>query len=317
MPEGPEVRKYADLLASNLAGKRIIEFSARTKNAKAWLAEHEPELLGKRIERIFAHGKNVIGIIEGGFFFYSHQMMWGRWEVHRNPDPATGELPQRDRRERARIIVDGAIALLMSAPVLEIGKGDPYDEIGFLRNLGPSALPYAPDTFDTVEFLKRLKRPKNKARTIGDALLDQTIVAGLGNYLRAEIMFIAKLDPWRKVSSLNPFELETLARLVPKITQASYEKGYTVTLPHRKRMAGDKTLVYVPGKEYGTRHYVFRRTNLPCLICGQPIKQQRQPVTNLAAVDEEGEERTRIVYFCPRCQNVPSAVYDKPTKKRA
>lgn len=315
MPEGPEVRRYADLLHNALAGKHIVEFSARTKNAKAWLAEHGPEISGKRIERIYAHGKNVIGIIEDGYFFYSHQMMWGRWEVH--PLSNLTSAPDRDRRERARIIVDGTIALLMSAPVLEVGKGDPYEQFEFLRCLGPTALPYEPDTFDHAEFRTRLKSAKNRRRTIGDALLDQSIVAGLGNYLRAEILFIAKLNPWRKVAELDPFELDTLARLVPKVTKASFEKGYTVTLPHRKRMTSDKTLVYVPGKEYGTRHYVFRRTNLACLICGNPIKQLRQPVTNRAPGEADDEERTRIVYFCASCQNVPASIYQKSSKKRA
>jgi len=69
----------------------------------------------------------------------------------------------------------------------------------------------------------------------------------------------------------------------------------------RDRMAADPKLVYQPGREYGTRHMVFRRTNLPCLRCGEKIRQLRQKTTRRA--DEE-EERTRIVYFCPTCQSV-------------
>ena len=68
-------------------------------------------------------------------------------------------------------------------------------------------------------------------------------------------------------------------------------------------MSGDPSLVYQQGREYGTRHLVFRRTNLPCLRCGEKIKQLRQPTYNSGGNEEE-EERTRIVYFCPQCQGV-------------
>jgi endonuclease-8 len=69
-------------------------------------------------------------------------------------------------------------------------------------------------------------------------------------------------------------------------------------------MASDPQLVYQPGREYGTRHLVFRRTNLPCLRCGDKIRQLRQKTTPRAG---EEEERTRIVYFCAMCQNVEPA----------
>jgi formamidopyrimidine-DNA glycosylase len=68
-------------------------------------------------------------------------------------------------------------------------------------------------------------------------------------------------------------------------------------------MAADPALVYQPGREYGTRHLVFRRTNLPCLRCGEAIRQLRQKTSQR---DSEEEERTRIVYFCAKCQNVKS-----------
>jgi endonuclease-8 len=64
-------------------------------------------------------------------------------------------------------------------------------------------------------------------------------------------------------------------------------------------MANDPTLVYAPGREYGTRHLVFRRTNLSCLRCGEKIRQLRQKTIQL---QEDDEERTRIVYFCAKCQ---------------
>lgn len=327
MPEAPEVRKYADNLATALVGGRIISFSARTKHARAWFAANESELIGLKIDKVFARGKNIIGLIEGGYYFYSHQMMWGRWEIH----SAEQEI-DRDRRERARITTDGATAILMSAPVFEIGEGEPLEVVPYLKLLGPDVLTYG-ENFNDAEFRKRLLRSQSKNRTLGDVLLDQQIAAGIGNYLRAEIMFLAKLNPWMLVKELSSSQLDLLCRLIPRVTKQAYlENGTTVTKKLKKRLSDDTSLVYVPGKEYGTRHYVFRRTNLPCLLCATPVKQLRQAVTPsntpvvlsvgegarrtgkadasaFAGEQDEAEEKSRIVYFCPDCQSVEVSRY--------
>ena len=81
MPEGPEVRKYADALDAALTGRAIVSFEARTKEARKWLQENEQRILGRRVERVVSHGKHLLGYIEGDFFFHSHLMMWGRWQT--------------------------------------------------------------------------------------------------------------------------------------------------------------------------------------------------------------------------------------------
>src|ERR1043165_3678833 len=77
MPEGPEVRKYADALDAALTGRRIVSLEARTKDARRWLHQNEPRLKGRRVERVMSHGKHLLGYIEGDFFFHSHLMMCG------------------------------------------------------------------------------------------------------------------------------------------------------------------------------------------------------------------------------------------------
>ena len=291
MPEGPEVRKYADALDAVLTGRAIVSFEARTKDARKWLHENEQRLIGRRVERVVSHGKHLLGYIEGDFFFHSHLMMWGRWQTF-----GRAELPQKDRRERARIVVNKAAAILLSAPIFNVGEGDPYDKIEILSTLGPDALPYR-GRFNRAEFLRRLSKHENE--TIGAALLNQRIVAGLGNYLRAEILFACKLNPWLTAGELTQRKLNCLTKTIPRLTRDAYERGATATDEDRERMAGDPSLVYQPGREYGTRHMVFRRTNLPCLRCGEKIRQLRQKT--IQDQDDE-EERTRIVYFCAKCQ---------------
>src|SRR5690349_14998257 len=151
MPEGPEVRKYADALDAALTGHAIVSLQARTKDARKWLQDNEPRLVGRRVERVVSHGKHLLGYIEGDFFFHSHLMMWGRWQTFEK----LIKLPEKDRRERARIVVEGAAAILLSAPIFNVGEGDPYKQIEILATLGPDALPYH-GPFKRAEFLRRL-----------------------------------------------------------------------------------------------------------------------------------------------------------------
>jgi formamidopyrimidine-DNA glycosylase len=306
MPEGPEVRKYADALDEVLSGRVILSLEARTKDARRWLEQNGEQIAGRRVERVISHGKHLIGYITNDFFFHSHLMMWGRWETFktttRRTRSKTPPLPEKDRRERARIVVEGGAAILLSAPIFNVGHGNPYDLIEILATLGPDALPYR-GRFNAREFQRRLFLPQHQDETIGAALLNQQIVAGIGNYLRAEILFACKLNPWLTVSDLTKRNVTCLSRTIPQLTAGAYKRGATATESDRERMASDPALVYQPGREYGTRHLVFRRTNLPCLRCGEKIRQLRQRTMQR---DEEAEERTRIVYFCAQCQDVNS-----------
>ncbi len=328
MPEGPEVRKYADALDAVLTGRAITSLEARTRDARAWLQDGAERLRGKHVRRVFSHGKHLLGLIEGGFFFHSHLMMWGRWQTFAS---GASELPpEKGRRERARILVEGGgAAVLLSAPIFNVGEGDPYKTIENLASLGPDILPYdikrvaggaafagvdrLKARFDAVEFRRRLLLPEHLDITVGAALLNQRILAGLGNYLRAEVLFNCRLNPWRKVSELTKRDLQCLSRTAPELARRAYEHSATASDAERERMRTDPSLVYQPGREYGTRHLVFRRTNLPCLHCGESIKQLRQKTYNAeqgvsdatrAAGADEPEERTRIVYFCAKCQKV-------------
>ena len=296
MPEGPEVRRYADLLAENLEGQTLVALWTRLKIAKNWLAQHESEIVGRKIERVFSHGKHLLGFLSSDFYFHSHLMMWGRWQIFNQP-PA-----EIDRRERTRIVTQSATAVLYSAPTFALGQGNPYEQIPILAELGTDVLPYVGD-FDADSFLKRLFTAENPDATIGAALLNQRIVAGIGNYLRAEILFNCRINPWRIVGELSNEDIKCLSLTIPHFAVLAYKTGgFTVTDENRQRLLTEDGLAYRTGSEWGARHYVFRRTNLPCLSCGEKIKQKRQ-VTRVAEDDGE-DDKTRIIYFCPKCQNV-------------
>ncbi|MEP6925699.1 MAG: DNA-formamidopyrimidine glycosylase family protein [Pyrinomonadaceae bacterium] len=295
MPEGPEVRRYADLLAEKLEGQQLTGLWTRLKIAKSWLATHESEIVGQQIERIRSHGKHLLGFLSGDFYFHSHLMMWGRWQIFDRPPE------EIDRRERTRIITLNTTAVLFSAPTFVLGQGNPYEQIPILAELGTDVLPYVGD-FYVKDFLQRLFAPENLDTDIGAALLNQRIIAGIGNYLRAEILFNCRINPWRKIGELNHKEIDCLANTIPHFAALAYKTGgFTVTEENKQRLLTENGMTYRAGSEWGARHYVFRRTNLPCLECGEKIRQKRQ-VTRTA--DNGEDDKTRIIYFCPKCQNV-------------
>ena len=300
MPEGPEVQRSADLLHDALAGRVIRSVGARTKAARAWLAAHPGAFEGQRVERVWAHGKHLVGEVEGGLFFHSHYLMWGRWMV---VAPDADEVEARDRRERARIVTDEAAALLYSAPKFTVGRGDPYALVPALPLLGPDVLPES-GVFDADEFLRRLDHQPE--REIGSALLDQSVAAGIGNYLRAEILYACRMDPWRLVGELDDAERQCLAETTPRVCLQAYrEMGKTIPDEAQAQQAADRDLRYSPhAHPWNTKHWVFRRTNLPCLACDDYVRQAKQ--LSHEWTDDTGEtvEKHRIIYFCPTCQGV-------------
>ncbi len=296
MPEGPEVRRYAQQLAQVLDGGEILHFSARTKAAKAWLLEHVTELTGQRILEVRSHGKHLYGRIEGGYGFHSHLMMWGRWFVHPGD-----QIVETDKRERARIATATAIAVLFSAPIFDVFAGDPYEQIENLATLGPDIIPYS-GAFDAAEFNRRLL--EHGDREIGAALLDQRICAGIGNYIRAEVLFFCGINPFTLIRDLTATNFACLNQQIPLVGGRAWaEPGVSVPPEMRARLLSENELSYGEEiREFAARHAVFRRTNLPCLNCGEKIKQKRQII--LKSEEENEKDKSRIIYFCSNCQQV-------------
>ena len=223
-------------------------------------------------------------------------MMWGHWFVH-----AGDEIVETDKRERARIATATAIAVLFSAPIFDVFAGEPYEQIENLRTLGPDIIPYD-GAFNAAEFNRRLLQ--HPEREIGAALLDQQICAGIGNYIRAEILFFCGINPFTSIQDLTDANLECLNRQIPLVAaRALAQPGVSVPAEMRARLLEENELSYGDEiREFAARHAVFRRTNLPCLNCGTKIKQKRQ--VTLKSEDENEKDKSRIIYFCPNCQNV-------------
>ena len=271
MPEGPEIRRAADRLADAIRGQR----AERVRFGLARLQEHEEELRGRRVLSVEPRGKALLTAFEGERWLYSHNQLYGRWQVVK-PE----RLPNTRRSLRVAIETPKAWALLFSASDIDVLDRDGLESHPFLCKLGPDVL--APRT-TPARIAKRLEGAAFRGRSLGALLLDQGFVGGLGNYLRSEILFFSGLRPECRPRDLDSEERALLARSVREVTRRSYRTGGLTELPDLVRIA---KAAGEPRRFH--RHAVFARAGKPCRRCGSRI--------------EKLEVGGRRLYLCPVCQ---------------
>ncbi len=275
MPEGPEIRRAADRVEQAVLDEPLtcVQF------AFSRLRRYESELLGQRVTAVDTHGKAMLTRFDGGLTLYSHNQLYGRWYVCR-----PGRDPKTNRQLRVGLRTELGSALLYSASEIEVLGDDGLAEHPFLSGLGPD--PLWPST--TPAHLERwMMRPEFARRQLGGLLLDQGFVAGLGNYLRSEILWRSKLHPKRRPADLDVPERASLARDLVKLPRRSYSTGGATNT--RAEVA---RLSKLGLSRRRARFAVFARAAQPCLVCGTAI--------------ERIELGSRRLYLCPNCQLPPA-----------
>jgi endonuclease-8 len=275
MPEGPEIRRAADRLAKAVVGRPL---------AAAWFAfpalkHHEAQLVGRRIEAIEPHGKALLTRFSGGLTLYSHNQLYGIWKVA----PA-GARPPTTRSLRVALDTARRSILLYSASDVSIWPTDAIDEHPFLRKLGPDILDEAlqPD-----QVAKRLLDARFRRRQLAALLLDQGFLAGMGNYLRSEVLFAAGLAPGLRPLDLDAAQVATLADALLDVPRLSYRSRGV-------RRARGLRADHIEHSAEGFRFHVFGRAGEPCTVCAATVLRR--------------ELSGRRLYLCPQCQPESSCV---------
>lgn len=262
MPEGPEIRRAADSLEAAIKGKPLTD---------AWFAfpqlkPYETQLIGQTVTHIETRGKALLTHFSHNLTLYSHNQLYGVWRVIN-----VGEQPQTNRVLRVRLQTAEKAILLYSASDIEMLTPEQLLTHPFLQRVGPDVL----DMRLTAETVKaRLLSPAFRNRQFSGLLLDQAFLAGLGNYLRVEILWEVGLTGQRKASQLNERQLDALSHALLEIPRLSY---------NTRGVVDDK-------KHHGAlfRFKVFHREGKPCERCGGAIER-----TMLSS---------RPFYWCPACQ---------------
>lgn len=210
MPEGPEIRRAADNLEAAIKGKPLTDVWF----AFAQLKPYESQLTGQLVTRIETRGKALLTHFSNGLTLYSHNQLYGVWRVI-----DTGEIPQTTRILRVRLQTADKTILLYSASDIEMLTAEQLTTHPFLQRVGPDVL----DARLTPEEVKaRLLSPRFRNRQFSGLLLDQAFLAGLGNYLRVEILWQVGLTGQHKAKDLNEAQLNALSHALLDIPRLSY-----------------------------------------------------------------------------------------------
>jgi len=269
MPEGPEIRRAADRLAAAVAGQTVV----RAQFAFPALKRFERELPGSRILSIAPRGKALLTAFDNGWTLYTHNQLYGVWKV---AEP--GQRPDTARSLRVALETGRAAILLYSASDIELWRSDEIEAHPFLQGLGPDVLDMA---LDEAAVAARLQSPSFSGRALGGLLLDQGFLAGMGNYLRAEVLFDAGLPPSQRPRDLDAAQTAHLAKALLAIPRHSYAtRGIEPTPGMRADYQAHE------GERF--RFRVFKREGQPCERCGTPIAR----ITS----------QSRPLFLCPRCQ---------------
>ena len=266
MPEGDTLFRAARELDARLTSGAVTAFSSV-------LGERvDRGRVGRKITRVESRGKNLLVFFEDGWTLHTHLRMSGRWAVFpiaaRSPRPLERLAP----RERVLIATSEWVAICSLAPVVRMLRGDGARELG----LGPDLLAAELNVAAAVRSLRA-----GDDVPIGDAVMMQGRVAGIGNVYKSEVLFLEGVDPFRRVSTLDDDALTRVVTRARELMQANVRPG-----------AGMRATRVRPDVRGATaRLYVYRRSGEPCFRCGTRIAMRRQGLG-------------RSTYFCSKCQGV-------------
>lgn len=263
MAEGHAVIRWARALHI-LVGEPLIEVAL----PRRW-NDRVAQLVGLHITAIETRGKHLLLHLSNAETIHTHAMQYGSWQIGERGM----ELRKAATFVRIRLATQAHEAVFYHGPVIELLTPDELAQHGALNALGPDVMS---PTFDRQEAARRVA--EQDARPIGDVVLDQRVMAGLGNIFKSEGLFLARIDPRRSAATVTRAELDRLwDAIIPIMWAGTKRYGKTTTTPGELQEAGHL-------------HYVYRRRGHPCLICGTKIEMVRQG------------ELERSTYFCPHCQ---------------
>lgn len=262
MPEADAVRHYADRLHTELAGKVITDWELR------WPSWAHTDHRGATTLEVTSVGKHILHRLDDGTTLHTHLRMDGSWKVYRPLEVTRRHLA--DHRLRAVLGAGNAVALGWSLGMMDVLPT--AGESAVIGHLGPAILTESWDA--DVARTNLMRRPE---RLIGEALLDQRNLAGIGTIWLAETLFAVRLNPWTPIAELGEDRVREIVTTANRLINASLPFPHSTT-------TGDP------------RHptFVHDRLRRPCRVCRTPV----------AAGRIADPPYDRIMYVCPTCQQV-------------
>ncbi len=274
MPEGDTIFRTARALQQGFAGHTVTNFE--TAYAPLASAHDQSPLTGRIIERVESRGKWLLIHLSGDLILATHMLMSGSWHIYR-----VGERWQR-ARSHMRIVLGTAdlLAVAFDVPVARFYTARTLERFAGVADLGPDLLG---GSFAADEAAARLLEHGNEE--VGNVLLNQRVMAGIGNVFKSEICFACGVNPFRKVASLRAQETKCLVDTARRFLAANVADG-----------AGDSIVTYTGGRrttdsgDPAARLWVYRRKGAACRRCGTTILMRKQG------------PGARSTFWCSECQ---------------
>jgi endonuclease-8 len=273
MPEGDTIFRAARTLNLALAGKPVVRFESMFP-ALTRVHEDAP-ISGRTVESVRALGKHMLMWFSDGLVLRTHMRMNGSWHIYR-----PGEEWRRRRRDmRIVVATDDFEAVGFNIPVAEFIHERNFARHEELRRVGPDLLS---DTFDEAEAIARVGERRDME--IGDVLITQRVVAGIGNVYKSEVLFACAVNPFVTAGSLGEEAVQRLVRTAREFLRMNVSGAVA---PMTTYTGLRQTTRRANPRE---RLWVYGRARLPCRRCGTPI-----------TVRAQGRD-ARLTYWCPKCQ---------------
>jgi endonuclease-8 len=274
VPEGDTIYRAARALGQALEGKVVTLFE--TVLAPLAMVDDDTPLAGRMVEKVESRGKWLLIHFSGDLILVTHMLMSGSWHIYRS-----GERWQRPRREmRVMIAAAEFEAVAFNVPIAKFYTARTLARNSAIPKLGPDLLGAE---FAADDARARLLAHGNEE--IANVLLNQRVMAGLGNVYKSEVLFACGVHPFRRVSTLTPAEVDCILERARRFLEANVKDGadggmVTYTGLRRTTRAADP----------GARLWVYRRQGKECRRCGATILMQRQG------------PGARSTYWCPVCE---------------
>ena len=278
VPEGDTVFRAARTLHRFLASRLVTRFES-VYPALTRIAEDHP-IVGRTIESVSARGKHLLIAFSGDLVLRTHLRMNGSWHIY--PSGAPWQRPARDMR----VLVGTAdvVAVGFNVPIAELLTSRALAQHAALQALGPDLLGKA---FDRDEVVRRIRA--RGGEPIADVLLNQRVVAGIGNVFKSEILFLAGIDPFARVEALADADLERIVS-ISREQLAANVMNRSETL---SRSVGRRT---TRSLDPDAKLWVYRRGGRPCRRCDAIVQSKKSGLD------------ARITYWCPACQSASGSV---------
>lgn len=274
MPEGDTIFRAARTLKRALSGQVVTRFE--TVLPQLQRVHDDAPITGRTIEDVSASGKWMTIRFSGDLLLLTHMLMSGSWHIYR-----PGEAWQRSRYDmRIAIGTEVFEAIAFKVPVAEFHTAESLARRPAFADLGPDVLS---SNFDEQQAIANLRAQADSE--VAEALLNQHVMAGIGNVYKSEVCFACRVNPFRKIATLVDQELKCLVAAARKLMSSNVINN------------SDAAVVSYPGfrrttrrADPGERLWVYGRHGSPCRRCGTPIERRKQGPS------------ARITFWCPGCQ---------------